>query len=215
MSTFLRSVGIGIAGGIAAAIIWVTFTSAFGREFGWLACAIGLSAGLAIRRFSPRISRGVAVSAAVLATIAVISSAKYLVASSLAAQRFAVLRSQLVTVDEDMMIATVADEIAQERLKAKLPVAWPAGMTYEDAMEQEDYPVDIWAAARERWSSFTKGEQERRSEAHEEKLSRLASQLQGRLSKSRVAATFGIPSLGWPLAGLCVAVGCTAFRRED
>jgi hypothetical protein len=215
MSTFLRSVGIGIAGGIAAAIIWVTFTSAFGREFGWLACAIGLSAGLAIRRFNPTITRGVAVSAAVLATIAVISSAKYFVASSLAAQRFAVLRSQLVTVDEDMMIATVADEIAQERLKANQPVAWPAGMTYEDAMEQEDYPADIWAAARERWSKFTKGEQERRIAAHEDKLNHLASQLQSRLSKKRVAATYGLPALGWPLAGLCVAVGCTAFRRDD
>ena len=38
------------AGGIAAAAIWFIATFILGRELGWLACAIGLAAGLSVRR---------------------------------------------------------------------------------------------------------------------------------------------------------------------
>lgn len=212
---FVRSVGVGIAGGVAAAAIWYIATLILGRELGWLACAIGLAAGLAVRRSSAESERWIAVSAAMLAAFAVMMSTKYVVAASVAAQKFSVLRSELVVADEETMVATVADEIAQERMQAGLPVTWPQGMTYEDAMVQADYPSDIWNAARQRWSGCTRGEQQQRIAQHEQKLNALANELQRRMAKRDVAAAYGVLGLGWPLAGLFLAFGCTAFRRDD
>lgn len=211
---FLRSVRIGVTGGLIAALVWLAATYLFGREFGWLACGIGLAAGLAVRRYSHS-DRREAASAAMLATLAVAVLAKYFVATDLASKRFEPWRQQLVKIDEETMIATVADEIAQERLLRNEPVAWPPGITYEDALAQEDYPSDVWQAAVQRWSAFSSGEQERRIAEHQKRLDDLASRLSNRLAKPRMAAAYSPSGFAWPLAGMCVALGCTVLRRHD
>ncbi len=57
------------------------------------------------------------------------------------------------------VVATMADEIAYERMEAGQTLAWPAGMTYEESYLIEDYPKDIVDECGARWDGMTRAQQ--------------------------------------------------------
>lgn len=59
----------------------------------------------------------------------------------------------------DNMVASIADDIAVERMDAGESLAWPAGMNYEEAFTIEHYPPDVAKEAGTRWDSMPREEQ--------------------------------------------------------
>lgn len=61
---------------------------------------------------------------------------------------------------EQDMLSMYADDVALEWEEAGKRVAWPEGMTYEEAYDEADYPADVWAEGQARWEALSEAEQQ-------------------------------------------------------
>ncbi len=156
----------GMAGGAVGIIIWVLVGYSSNYEVGWIAWGVGFLVGVGVRYAAYLVDQEESEAQGFLAgaiAIGSIVAAKYIlylmvVNSSAAAE----LRetAQSIHFDEESMIASVADEIVQNRMRQNIPVPWPPGMTLESASRQADYPPRIWREAAARWNQMSPIEQE-------------------------------------------------------
>jgi hypothetical protein len=87
-----------------------------------------------------------------------------------------------------------ADEIVSERIDAGKTVKWPPGMTFDDAVNQEDYPAEIWKKAEKQWSSLTEEQKQAKIDEQNESIAELqemfAGDFAGEAKKQAFMASF-------------------------
>lgn len=153
----------GVIGGAIGVAVWVLVGHATNHEYGWIAWGIGFLTGAGVR-FGARLGddTGSAMRGALAAGIALASivTAKFLVFTLIVVGSYE--EALRTPPDDRRLIAAVADEIAREMLARGESVNWPAGMTYEKAAVQDDYPPTVWRQAESRWSALEPDEQENR-----------------------------------------------------
>jgi hypothetical protein len=59
-----------------------------------------------------------------------------------------------IHVDEEAMIASMADEVAKEYAAKGKTINWPAGKSYDEASRKADYPPEIWSEGVRKWLEF-------------------------------------------------------------
>ncbi|MCA9274001.1 MAG: hypothetical protein KDA31_13270 [Phycisphaerales bacterium] len=105
-------------------------------------------------------------------------------------------------------VASIANQIASDRIEAGQSLAWPAGMTYEEAYLIEDYPKDIVEDAGARWDGMTRAEQ---ASYVNEKVEHFATLLEsGEFTAGMMAASYSMKDLFFDAIWIILAVG-TAF----
>ncbi|MEM8757848.1 MAG: zinc ribbon domain-containing protein [Planctomycetota bacterium] len=67
--------------------------------------------------------------------------------------------AKIDAIHRENMLPRVADDIAVERESLGESLAWPPGMTYDEAYELEHYPSDVVAQAGARWDGMTREQQ--------------------------------------------------------
>ena len=53
------------------------------------------------------------------------------------------------------MISYLADAIVQDRVSRREAIDWPAGVDPFEAVEQADYPPDVWTEAASEWEQMS------------------------------------------------------------
>jgi len=142
-----------MAGGLVGAAAWAAVTYFTEYEIGWIAWGIGAVVGLAVGR-SAGGKFGVApgVVAAAVAVLAVLGGK--LAAASL------LLSNTLNFDDPDLLISCIADEVVEEFHAQGQPVRWPPNVVPSEAVEESEYPEDVWAVALVRWQAMTPKDRE-------------------------------------------------------
>ena len=200
----LKVIGAGAAAGLIGAAIWAGVAYATHREVGLVAWGIGALVGLGVR-FAAREWEGAAPGAiaAGVALLAVVLG-KYAAVSLVVGKE---LGNIDVLVTDDDMIGSIADDICREREKQGKRLAWPPGMSVENATKAEDYPPGVWAEAVKRWNALSPAEKVRQKEGRKQDLSRRLAADVGEVKKHVFWASFGPFDILW--FGLAVV---TAFR---
>ncbi len=161
----LRWVLGGLAGSAVGVAIWVGIGMA-GYEIGWIAWGIGFLVGLGVRYgaylgdHDEDTLQGVV--AAVMACGSILV-AKYILFHMLVVGPIddAIQERQANTTSE-LMIALQADTVVEEMTEQGKTVNWPAGMTYDEARSEPDYPPAVWKQAEARWSKLSPAEQQQK-----------------------------------------------------
>ena len=159
---FLRPLAGAFIGAAIGGLVWIAIGYFAEAEVGYVAWGIGFLGGIggaigAGHNGQSAIS-GVA---AVVAAVLVIAGSKYMVVSLLIDKAFEeTAASNVMRVSPESMIVGIADEVVGEFQAASKPLAWPPGMTVEQAESQSDYPTDVWAEAKKRWDELGADEQQ-------------------------------------------------------
>jgi hypothetical protein len=158
--SFFKWLVAGLVGAAVGGAAWVLIGYFANYEIGWIAWGIGLLAGLGVRATAGQ-SSGVAPGlAAVTAAAAVVALSKYAVIAIAIHTEFEAQRPDFES--EELAIVYTADELIDaEYVSTGKEVAWPEGVTWDDADTEAEYPAEIWAAAKQRWNALT--EADRRS----------------------------------------------------
>ncbi|MEM7476684.1 MAG: hypothetical protein AAF483_16985 [Planctomycetota bacterium] len=156
----------GIVGGLIGGFIWVLIGYYANAEVGYVAWGIGLLVGICVQIAANTNERDdgafQAIGAAVIALLAVIG-AKYVVFLLVVGQVKSEMDNFTSDIDfnsDETNIMMIADDLIEERVAAGKPVAWPPGMSIEEADEQADYPPRIWKEASKQWNDLSPEEQE-------------------------------------------------------
>jgi hypothetical protein len=209
MSLIKMVVG-GLAGGLIGAAIWAAIGYFTGYEVGWIAWGIGFLAGLGVSvtgsqevaRFD-KVQRKMVVErtaadgplAGAVAAIAAVLSVlvgKYAVIHLLVASPSS-LEEYL---DDETMIASIADEIVFEQEAQGRNVEWPEGVDPEEAYLKDDYPPAIWSEAEGRWNALSPGEREARKSLQADAIGAAMSSAPG--ARGAVfLASFGLFDVLW------------------
>ena len=167
--SFFKWLLAGVAGAAVGGIAWVGIGYFTNYEIGWIAWGIGLLAGLGVRAAAGGENTGAAPGiAAVAAAAAVVAVSKYaVIALFMQFDMAAQIANERPDFDSDeYAIVRTADEIIEaEYFASGKEVAWPAGVTYEDADTEAEYPPAIWAPARDKWTALSDDEKRSRREA--------------------------------------------------
>ena len=138
----------------------------------------------------------------------VIAGSKYMVVSLLIDKAIEeTAASDVMRISPESMIVGIADEVVGEFQAASKPLAWPPGMTVEQAESQSDYPPDVWAEAKKRWDELGTDEQQRRIAEQEAMMKELMSAFSDGLRSDAFKESFSPFDLLW--FGLAAF---TAFR---
>lgn len=159
MGLLLGLLGGGIGGAIGAAI-WAVIAYTTGFEVGWIAWGVGVLAGVGMAigaRDDTSMLTGIL--AAVIALGSVLAG-KYIAITYMVNDHIPSSLSTTIT-DEDIQVH-IADQLVEEYQQAGKPLAWPAGMTVEEATTQADYPKNLWADMLTRWKALSPDEIEQR-----------------------------------------------------
>jgi len=180
----------GLIGGIVGAAVWAAITYFANAEIGWIAWGIGLVTGLGVRALAgDETGAALGVIASVIAVVS-ICAGKYAAIEMLMAAEMDGGAGPVITAED--MIVGFADEVVQEREEAGAPVQWPAGMSYEEADEEADYPSDIWAEGKERWDSLGAEEQEDRIAQQEAQWNEFMEMFESELKQAAFKESFGV-----------------------
>ncbi len=159
----------GLVGGLLGVLAWVAVAHFLGIEGKWLACAVGLLVGVGVRYSSWRgdqlaESNLEGLISAVIALLCIVA-AKYVISlddspptllvNSAVPHKFVDIR-----LDEQGLIASLADDIAYSQTKLGESLAWPAGESLQTATEPDDYPPGIWQQAESTWRRMSASERE-------------------------------------------------------
>jgi hypothetical protein len=92
-------------------------------------------------------------------------------------------------------------------------VAWPPGMSYEDATEKKDYPPDLWRNAEAQWKQL--GEEEQRNRRQERAA--MAVMLSDVITATSFASEFSPWDILWGLLATFTAfrLGVGATSDDD
>jgi hypothetical protein len=215
----IRGIVGGLIGGAAGVAIWVLVGYLSHYEVGWIAWAVGFLVGFGVR-YSAHLggqdaSFGKGILASVIAFGAIIA-AKFLVFSLLVGgDKSAEIRelASQIRVDDEAMIAGLADDIVTEATARGQTIAWPQGVTLDSASKKSDYPPKIWQQAVARWNQLgPKGQ-------NDQKVQRrmLASQLTSLAKRPEFGDFFSPLDLLW--LGLAVVtafkVGVGSYGSDD
>lgn len=217
MSAFKWTLG-GVAGALLGCAIWLGSSTALNARLDILACLVGVLTGAGVYRLSrsgeSRFAPGVV---AVLTTLFAVGLIKYQVAVSTTESPYQEFWEMTLAsaLDDESMIAAVADEIVADRLERNQPVAWPdPEMTYAEALWEEDYPAEIWIEAKQRWEQLSPAEQQERIEERREEVDRVIHSYQSPERWAAFGGSFGVWTFVWYvlacLAAFRVAAGWSA-----
>lgn len=189
-------IAAGIAAGVAGAAVWAGLAYYANVEVGYVAWGIGLLVGFAVAATGKNGALpGVA---AVLITIVSIVAGKYaaveLAFREVGASTDAIMEEIKAEGDKGV-VRSLADAIVAERMEKGEQLAWPAGMSIEDAMEPADYPPGIWAAAEKEWGGKSEEEKQSARDAH---LALVEANMAAGMAAARTEgflATFGVIDL--------------------
>lgn len=161
----LKAFAAGGLGACIGAIVWAFVAYWFSVQIGIIALGLGFLAGfgavLAVRDEADTFT-GAAAAAAMLGILGAKLLMAYLFMQAAFTSSGLPDRMKEMPTDEDM-IAGCADVVAQKRLDDGKTITWPAGVTFETADKEEDYPRDIWTEAKRRRDALDEAgkEQER------------------------------------------------------
>ena len=152
----MKSVVFGLAGSLLGALIWAAVVYFVEIEVGWVAWGVGGLVGMAVAvgNDKGRQSEAAAGMLAVVLTILSIVAGKYV-----AIQMFVPSDAELIagfseSVDEEMVLSFVADDVAADFHAAGREVRWPPDVDPNNAWAEPDYPADVWAEAEARWEAL-------------------------------------------------------------
>lgn len=171
--------GKGIIGGLIAAVIgagvWAAIAYFTGYEIGWIAWGVGALVGfVAAKAAGDEAGDGLGIVAAVIAVLAILGG-KYATGYALTQQALSAMPA--VVIDDNYLQVMQATEVAEEWQNAGKPVAWPAGMTLEDAEAKEHFPTDVWTEAMKRWDETSAEERARIKSEMEKDYAQFKAQL--------------------------------------
>jgi len=208
----------GVIGGLIGAAAWAAVVFFTNREFGLVAWAVGGLVGAGVRLGAKGTLNIVTGVAAAIIAVASIAGGKFAVVEVLIRQ----VESDVAQADEPMvvtmpddegMIGSFADAIAEEKLAAGETLAWPEGMTLEDATDEADYPPALWKDAKIRWEGLPPTDREaRRTQRFEFEQSEWAS-IRGRLRSDGFVQSFGLWDLLW--VGFATMTAFSMGARES
>jgi len=145
-----------VVGGAVGAVIWAAVSFYGNMEVGWIAWGIGVLVGLGVRKaMKPEqlnVRIGLLAGAVALLAVAVGKYASVYMAIESA-------RAQPITMTDELAISYLADDVIKERLDSGGEVAWPHGEPGEELDSEDDYPADVWAEGKSRWSEMGPGGQ--------------------------------------------------------
>lgn len=191
----------GFAAAAVGGIAWILIGYFANAELGWIAWGIGLLAGIGVRFAAGDRDHGFAPGlAAVAVAAAVIAASKYTVIALLVHQSIAE-QIALGTPDfesDDYAIMVTADEIIETDYNAVgKEVAWPEGMNWDEASQEADYPADIWATAKDRWTTLPAAEQRTRRDTWRRNYDEGLATFEAQLRSDAFADSFSPFDLLW------------------
>lgn len=162
-----------VAGATVGAVIWYVAASWIVAPMSWMACLVGLTAGIGTWLVTPDYEQGImpGIIAVAIAFTTIVIAQHYIGIETVAVdeETAEMLEGAYYnSINDESMIALTADVIVLEREEAGQPVEWPEGVTYEHAYWEEDYPAELWAEAKDQWESLSTEEQTDRREDHAE-----------------------------------------------
>lgn len=201
----------GMVGGAAGIAVWVAVGYFAQYEIGWIAWGIGFVVGAGVRYGAylgdeeESETQGMVAGALAVGSIVL---AKYILFCMLVGNvDTAGIQEAVDSIrfDEEAMVASAADEIAGEMIDGGQSIEWPAGMNYEDASRQADYPAEIWQQAQERWNALPEVKKQ------EQKRQRL--ELASALSEMAKASNIGFTDFFSPWDALWFGLAAiTAYK---
>ncbi len=201
----------GLTGGLVGGLAWVLIGYYANYEVGYIAWGIGLLVGLGVR-FMARLddadeSAAQGVVAAVIAFASVVG-AKYVVFAMLFSGVAAEFEAEMVAstdgTDDQGYIVNIADELIEARMEQGETIGWPAGMSLEEAYEEQDYPPAIWKEAEAKWDSLSTDEKEQKRQEQRDRLATFKDEIMGQISPSFVQ-TFSLFDALWLFLAVATA----------
>lgn len=176
----------GLLGGLVGAGVWTAVGYFTGRDAGYAACAVGLLTGLGVRLVATqeiayfdkaqrrmvrkRTAEGGPLGGAVAVVIALLAvfGAKYALwqLTSPVAKR----EAAVAEIDESVLVAPIASDVARELEARGQRLSWPPGVTPSEAVAKEHFPPEVWSEAERRWSQMSPEEKEARTREMAEEL---------------------------------------------
>jgi hypothetical protein len=201
----LRGVIGGLIGGIVGAAIWAAITYFTNMEIGWIAIGIGFVVGLGVRVLAgEEVGAGLGVMAALIAVVSIVAG-KYAAIELMLARDVADETAMAVTAEQ--FIVENADVVVGEWEADGKTVAWPPGMTIEDAIEESHYPPEIWAEAKSRWDALGAEAQQQQIAEREALMDEFTDAMMGEIKQAAFKESFA--PLDLLFFGLAVV---TAFK---
>ena len=135
----------GVIAGLVGAAFWAAIAYNFHLEIGWIAVIIGTVVGLACCAAAKGDEGAESALIAVLITLLALVGGKYATVHAVV-NRYS---------DEDLAVAAVADHVVWEFRRDGQSVRFPKGVNPEKAIEESEYPADVWVEATRRWSDLS------------------------------------------------------------
>ena len=204
-----RWILVGLAGGVVGTVIWVLVGYFAQYEVGWIAWGIGFLVGAGVRYGAYLDDQDEDSVLGIFASVVAIGSivaAKFIIFCLLVNGADADhLRESLskVRFDDEAMIASFANEIAEERMRRGQTINWPPEATFDEAPRKADYPAELWRQAEKRWDELG-------NEKQQEQISELKT-LVKELSEKASGPGFGEFFSPWDLLWFGLAT-ITAYK---
>ena len=189
MLGFPKWVAAGSVGGLVGAAIWAAITYTTNYEIGWIAWGIGFLVGVFVRFAAGEAQEGLApgLTAAIIAILAVLGG-KYAAVHMLVSQHLGSVAE--VTITEEQMIVSYADEIIEEREAKGQKVVLPGGKTIEMASSQADYPPAIWRQAAAKWNKLSADDKAKQLAVEQASTNALMAGMVGAVRKEAFTESF-------------------------
>jgi hypothetical protein len=175
----------GAIGAIVGGVVWALVAYATHYEIGWIAWGVGLAAGTGAAMGSRGEGGAHAGAIAAVLAVAAILLAKYavvhlLVSDSLKGVQKAIDEHPIPGVeDNEYWTSHIADQLVVEKAKRGEHITWPAGVDPEEAERESDYPKQLWADAKARWTALTP---QAKSDYRDNRAAFMAQQLKSTMS---------------------------------
>lgn len=155
----LKGIIGGVIGGILGAALWGGVTYYTDREYGWIAWIVGALVGVLTGAFArDEASPMTGATAAIIALVS-IAVGKYAVVHIYVSKVSQKIHNEY-RVTDDIALRAVAEQVVEEWEKNSKPIKWPEGMSKEEASEEADYPKELWANAKARWTAMQPAQQQ-------------------------------------------------------
>jgi len=206
---FLKCVGGAVVGATVGAAIWIGASAILNGPLGCLIVLIGVLTGVGVNRMSRNIDSDII--PAILAVLVALGGgllARYnaVVMTMVPEHREFWDKTSKSSLDEESMIASMADEVILERQSRNEAIDWPdSEMTFEDATWKEDYPPVIWEAGRQRWTALSAEEQQDRIHARAAQVAEVIDGYQAPELRAAFSDSFSSWDLIWFGAALAAA----------
>jgi hypothetical protein len=149
----------GIFGGVVGVFIWVEVGYFTNYEVGYIAWGVGFLVGFGVRYAAHMGGKDASPALGILAAVTAICCilvAKYIVLN-LATKKYVntALAEMHISFDgDDAIIAKIANQIVAIKMRRGDKIAWPEGMTADNAYQKPDYPPEIWKEAEQKWNNL-------------------------------------------------------------